>query len=102
MGLAGYKNSANGDISNMRRTSRRKINGAAKWILVALAMSGVIWNAAILHNDVKHLKDSQKAIEQELKEIKDAIFVAEWQRNPNPSSIVESSPVRESDGYNPP
>lgn len=29
----------------------------AKWILVSIAVAGILWNAAVLHNDVGHLKD---------------------------------------------
>ena len=31
------------------------LNGMARWIIVALAVAGIIWNTAILHNDVRHL-----------------------------------------------
>ncbi len=36
--------------------TKNKLNGYAKWIIVGLAVAGVIWNAAVLHNDVKHIK----------------------------------------------
>lgn len=29
----------------------------AKWILASIAIAGILWNAAVLHNDVGHLKD---------------------------------------------
>lgn len=28
----------------------------AKWIIVGIAVAGIIWNAATLHNDVGHFK----------------------------------------------
>ena len=34
----------------------KKLNGLAKWIIVAIAIGGLIFNTAILYNDVKHLK----------------------------------------------
>ena len=40
----------------------KKLNGYIKWIGVALAIAGIIWNAATLHNDVKHLKEDVREI----------------------------------------
>lgn len=41
----------------------------AKWIISILAVAGIIWNAAVLHNDVKHNKDTLAEIKQENKQI---------------------------------
>ena len=32
------------------------LNGYIKLFFIGLALAGIIWNAAILHNDVKHIK----------------------------------------------
>jgi len=47
----------------------KRLNGVAKWIVVAIAIAGIIFNTAILYNDVKHLKNDITEIKQELKEI---------------------------------
>ena len=39
-----------------------KLNGYIKLFLIGLALAGIIWNAAILHNDVKHIKADIKEI----------------------------------------
>ena len=33
-----------------------RLNGWAKIFFAGLALAGIIWNAATLHNDVKHIK----------------------------------------------
>ena len=47
-----------------------------EWVFVGLAIAGIIWNAAVLHNDVKHLKadikDIKEAIEEIRQELRDA------------------------------
>lgn len=47
---------------------RKKLNGYIKWFFVILAVTsaaaGIIWNAATLHNDVKHLKEDVREIKQ--------------------------------------
>ena len=56
----------------------KKINGYAKWILVALAFLGIIWNAftlhygvkennAVLQNDVIHLTKDVGELKQDFK-----------------------------------
>lgn len=45
----------------------------AKWILCAIAIAGIVWNAATLHNDVKHLKHTYAEIKQDNKQTKDNI-----------------------------
>jgi len=51
----------------------KKLNGYAKWIGAILTilmilgiLGGVIWNAATLQNDVKHLKEDVKEIKMYL------------------------------------
>ena len=50
-------------------------NGYARWIITIIAIGGIIWNAATLHNDVKHLKDDMQELRQDMKTIKDTFFV---------------------------
>lgn len=38
-------------------------NGA-KWILVSIAVAGIIWNAATLHNDVGHLEEDMAEMKE--------------------------------------
>ena len=40
---------------------RLRLNGTARWIIVALTVLGLAFNSGILYNDVKHLS---KAIEK--------------------------------------
>lgn len=49
---------------------KNKVNGYIKLFFIALAVAGIIWNTAILHNDVGHLK---KAVQEMKEEIKDDI-----------------------------
>jgi len=48
----------------------KKINGYIKWFFLILAITsaaaGIIWNAAVLHNDVKHLKEDVREIKMYL------------------------------------
>ena len=50
----------------------KKINGYIKWAAIIVSLlgifAGIIWNAAILHNDVAHLKIKVDSIEQKLTE----------------------------------
>lgn len=50
--------------------SSKKINGLAKWVLVAIAVGGILSNAIILWNDVKHIKGDIVEIKQDIKEIR--------------------------------
>ena len=58
----------------------KRINGLAKWILVALAFLGIMWNAftlhygvkentAVLQNEITHLADDVADIKQDIKAI---------------------------------
>ena len=58
----------------------KKLNGLAKWILVALAFLGIMWNAftlhygvqentAVLQNEITHLADDMADIKQDIKAI---------------------------------
>lgn len=52
----------------------KKINGYAKWVAVIITIitmfSGIVWNAAILSNDVKHIKKDILEIKLIIKEIR--------------------------------
>lgn len=41
-----------------------------KWIIVGIAISGLIFNTGVLYNDVKHLKKSVEDIWKEINHIK--------------------------------
>ena len=58
----------------------KKLNGLAKWILVVLALLGIMWNAftlhygvkentAVLQNEIMHLTDDMADIKQDIKAI---------------------------------
>jgi len=42
----------------------------AEWIIVGIAVLGLVFNSGILYNDVKHLKKSVDDIWKEINEIK--------------------------------
>lgn len=44
----------------------KKLNGMAKWIIVALAVGGLVFNSGILYNDVAHLKKDITEIKKEV------------------------------------
>ena len=46
----------------------------AKWIIVAIAIAGLIFNTGVLYNDIKHLKKSVDEIWTELNKIKDILI----------------------------
>ena len=47
----------------------KKLNGYIRWIVVAIAVGGLIFNTAVLYNDVKHLKGAVQEIKEERKTI---------------------------------
>lgn len=58
----------------------KKVNGYAKWILVILALLGIMWNAftlhfgvkentAVLQNEIMHLTTDVADIKQDIKAI---------------------------------
>ena len=56
----------------------KKINGAAKWIIVAIAICGLAFNSGILYNDVSHLKaavDELKTSYKSLDEKLDTVII---------------------------
>ena len=44
--------------------AKLKLNGTARWIIVALAIGALVFNSGVLYNDVKHLTESVKKLEQ--------------------------------------
>ena len=46
-----------------------KLNGTARWIIVALTVLGLAFNSGILYNDVKHLSNSVEKLEKSHKEL---------------------------------
>lgn len=57
--------------------AKNRLNGYAKTIIVGIAVAGIIWNAAVLHNEVKHLKDDMSEIKQSIKAIETIFFARE-------------------------
>ena len=58
----------------------KKLNGISKWILVVLALLGIMWNAftlhygvkentAVLQNEIMHLTEDVADIKQDIKAI---------------------------------
>lgn len=47
----------------------KKVNGYIKTFFVGLAIAGIIWNAAVLHNDVKHFKVDIQEIKESIENI---------------------------------
>lgn len=45
-----------------------------KWIIVGIAVAGLIFNTGVLYNDIKHLKKSVDEIWTELNKIKDILI----------------------------
>ena len=54
-----------------------KNNKLAKWIIVALAVGGIIFNTAVLYNDVKHnqkyAEESRRIEERHYEELKEQV-----------------------------
>ena len=46
-----------------------KLNGTARWVIVALTVLGLAFNSGILYNDVKHLSKSVEKLEKSHKEL---------------------------------
>ena len=50
------------------------VSDLAKWIIVGIAVAGLIFNTGIIWNDVKHLKKSVDDIWSEINEIKNILI----------------------------
>ena len=46
----------------------------AQWIIVGLAIAGLIFNTGVLYNDIKHLKKSVDDIWSEINKIKEILI----------------------------
>ena len=46
----------------------------AQWVIVAIAVAGLVFNTGVLYNDIKHLKKSVDEIWTELNKIKDILI----------------------------
>lgn len=44
----------------------KRNNGYIKLFFIVLAIAGIIWNAAVLHNEVSHMKDDIREIKTEV------------------------------------
>jgi len=49
---------------------RKEVNGYIKLFFIGLAIAGIIWNAAILHNEVKHLNTQIKELQAAVNQIR--------------------------------
>lgn len=49
-------------------------NGRARWIVVAGAVVGLIFNSGVLYNDVNHLKKDIAEVKQEIKDLR-SLFI---------------------------
>lgn len=47
----------------------KRVNGTAKWIIVAIAVGGLIFNSGILYNDVKHLREEMAEVKEDIHEL---------------------------------
>ena len=45
-----------------------------KWIIVGIAIAGLIFNTGVLYNDIKHLKKSVDDMWSEINEIKNILI----------------------------
>ena len=50
------------------------VNGLLKWIVVAAAVIGLIFNSGVLYNDVNHLKNDIAEVKQEIKDLR-SLFI---------------------------
>lgn len=48
----------------------KKPNDIAKWIVVALAVGAVIYNTAVIHNEVKHNTQAIQALRRDIKDMR--------------------------------
>jgi hypothetical protein len=52
----------------------KKNNGRARWIIVALAVAGLIFNSGVLYNDVKHLKNDLAEVKKEIRFLRECVM----------------------------
>lgn len=55
--------------------NKTESNDIAKWLVIVLALSTLIFNTITLFNDVKHLKENQIRIIKEISELKTALIM---------------------------
>ena len=56
---------------------KTKLNGIARWVIVAIAVSGIVFNTAVLYNDVKHLNRQIQEIKQEIRDLRNYLLEKE-------------------------
>lgn len=47
----------------------KKLNDVAKWVVVAFAVGAVIYNTAVIHNEVKHNTEAIQKLEQKIEHL---------------------------------
>jgi hypothetical protein len=52
----------------------KKNNGRARWVIVALAVAGLIFNSGVLYNDVKHLKNDLAEVKKEIRFLRECVM----------------------------
>jgi hypothetical protein len=50
--------------------AKAKLNGSAKWVIVALAVLTVAFNSGILYNDVAHLTEEVRLMRLDIVELR--------------------------------
>jgi len=53
----------------------KKINGTAKWVVVAMAIGGFVFNSGILYNDVVHLTKAVDKLEKSYNSLDEKIDI---------------------------
>ena len=72
----------------METQNKNKLNGYAKWIIVAIAIGSIIWsfasingklneNNAVLNSEIKHITENTVKIEQRLENIEERLLIIE-------------------------
>lgn len=56
----------------------KKLNGLAKWIIIALAIGTVAYNTIVTHavkiNDIEHLQATVTEMKQDIRDIRNYLF----------------------------
>lgn len=47
----------------------KKLNDITKWVIVALAIGGMIYGFGVIHNEVKHNTEAIQELRQDIKDM---------------------------------
>ena len=53
--------------------AKDRLNGWIKIFFIALAVAGIIWNAAVLHNDTAHIERDITEIKRDIRDIRNLL-----------------------------